>query len=93
MRHKYNVFYSIDRYDERCWWQDGKWKTFEELDRARSFCNGPFGIRTKKTAMRYFNVCPPGSRLTQHFYRNGKRYCNEWEMDRAHEQLHVEGKI
>ena len=79
MRHRYNLFYYVDRYDDKCWWQDGKWRSISKIDQSRPFSNGPM-FHKKNQAIRCLNKCPPGSTMTQFFYVHGKRYCNEYEV-------------
>lgn len=79
VRSRHNLFYTIDRYDEKCWRQGGKWKRSDEIDESKRFSNVATFYRAK-SAFRCFDACPPGSVLTQYFYVHGKRYCKEYEI-------------
>lgn len=79
MRYNHHVWYEIERFDDKCWWARGRWNTIGEVQGKQFQCWAHFWRKDK--ALKCLANCPPGTRMTQYFYKRGERYGIEYEVD------------
>ena len=78
---KQTTRYTIFHYGSEWWWQDQKWKAWQDVDRTRPFSNTAH-TRTKASARRVADKSP--AKAVYVVMRSSRRggYELEWELTR-----------